>query len=242
VVHGAEIAARRAMQCFLRRLVPVVLLVSACGESHTSDRDSDVLDAGADAGENECEGTAPYCVSGSASTHVCGDGFPRADCSAGDWTCPPGFVFEGSIDCWCTGRRPPGDCTCEPSGWSCGCPTDVSRAEGMSCGEEGRFCSFGCEDPCGFCNSLHCEGGVWGRLESFPPPPPCHSFACGPDLLCDSHSSYCERVVSDVDPVPDTYRCAPYPGECQSCDCLAEPPSECTGTIEVGITVTHAGG
>jgi len=62
------------------------------------------------------------------------------------------------------------------------CPDEFPE-EGTPCTNEGQFCNSGCESPCQFCNIMHCENGIWQRLEA--PPAQC--------LDCES---VCEFVVA----------------------------------------------
>ncbi|MCZ7681381.1 MAG: hypothetical protein M5U28_22345 [Sandaracinaceae bacterium] len=193
-----------------------------------------------------CVGEAPDCVL-FYEEHVCSDVVRAAECVDDRWVCPAGHTPGGISECWCTRRAAPW-CECTPRGWECtpdagvadagGCPSDPS-AVGTPCAEEGRFCG-GCTDPCGFCNILRCEGGVWTRLEAPPPPGPCVSFACGPSLRCDAVTQHCTRSVSDVAGEPDGYACTSYPDGCASCECLSG--DACEGTSDTGITVTWFGG
>lgn len=212
----------------MRHLVPLLFLsLLACSNSH-----SDLPDGAVTEG---CTGVAPNCVQASAN-HTCGDAFLVASCVDDAWQCASGWTLETSADCWCYGPGPAG-CTCAPSGWSCtdggvddACPdpSDWGAAEGTPCPNAGQYCGE-CIDPCGFCNLLGCEGGVWTHLEAFPPPPDtCTAFDCGSDLRCNAMTQYCFREIG-------TYSCEPYPADCTSCDCLAG--DECTGDAETGITV-----
>lgn len=229
----------------MRQLVPALSLMIAlvgCAESHGRS----TLGDGAvpvDDAETGCAGWGPTCVQPTA--HVCGDASPPAECVGGAWQCPPGWSANQS-ECWCYGSAPPG-CECTPSGWACpvdagmpdagGCPSDPG-AEGSPCASEGLSCSW-CSDPCGFCNILECEGGVWIRLEAPPPPGPCVSFECG-SSFCDATAQYCSHSISDIGGEPDSYGCVPYPAGCASCECLGG--NECTGDASTGITVTWYGG
>ncbi len=219
----------------MRQLVPAsILLLMACSNSHVP---------GADGGDGGgCGDWPPGCVQ--ETDHQCGDFSLNADCIAGEWRCPRGWELESSAECWCYNSLP--GCTCTPSGWSCpdagvagGCPSDFVEADGTPCAEEGRTCGA-CTDPCGFCNLVQCSGGRWTWLEAFPPPGPCVSFDCGPELRCDAVTQYCERANSDVGGEPPAFRCVAYPGECRSCECL--PGNACEGDAESGITVTYFGG
>lgn len=218
----------------MRQAVPLLFtLFMGCSESHGPGV--------------ECIGEPPDCVL-FYSGHVCSDVIRPADCIGDRWVCPAEHTPAGFSECWCTGPALP-SCECTPSGWVCamdggtpvdagGCPSDPS-AEGTPCAEEGRFCGA-CTDPCGFCNILQCEGGVWTRLEAPPPPGPCVSFGCGPDLRCDAVTQYCQHTVSDVGGEPDGWSCTSYPEGCTSCECLGG--NACEGTSDTGITVTWFGG
>ncbi|MEZ4405664.1 MAG: hypothetical protein R3A52_04075 [Polyangiales bacterium] len=97
--------------------------VSDVTDASASDAGSDAgaNDAGAmddvteeDAGE-ECVGRPAACVSGTAGG-ACGDALSPPECAAGEWRCPTGKIPV--TECACVGR-PPGMCTCGPSGWEC---------------------------------------------------------------------------------------------------------------------------
>ena len=68
-----------------------------------------------DAPAEECIGRPAACVSGTAGGS-CGDALVPPDCVGGSWRCPEGMIPITS--CACVGR-PPGACTCSPSGWVC---------------------------------------------------------------------------------------------------------------------------
>nr|MBK7069665.1 hypothetical protein [Deltaproteobacteria bacterium] len=68
-----------------------------------------------DAPAEECVGRPAACVSGTAGGS-CGDALVPPDCVGGSWRCPEGMIPITS--CACVGR-PPGACTCSPSGWVC---------------------------------------------------------------------------------------------------------------------------
>jgi hypothetical protein len=190
--------------------VSALLFLAACGSSTAPGDAPRGLDA-----EPVCRTEAPVCVQGTecASPGCVGDEM---------WQCPLGFT-----------PRPAGSVTCAPS-----CPADLVAAEGTACAEEGRSCGT-CLDPCGFCNTLRCQGGLWTRLEAPPPPDPCVSFVCG-ERRCDAVTQYCERTLSDIGGLPDSYACVPYPPGCMACACL--PTSSCEGDAATGITVTSGGG
>ncbi|UJR87137.1 hypothetical protein [Sandaracinus amylolyticus] len=242
----------------MRQLVPLffVLVVLGCSSSHDrggmdppdgdagrSDDGGDDLGCARDVGP-----IAPpfWCVQ--AEGTLCGDVQRVPDCVGTAWQCPPTWRRSDEVDCWCSGRPPSSSCTCTPRGWSCGvdagvpgeCPDDPSTAEGTPCAEEGRTCGR-CTDSCGFCNILRCESGEWTHLEAHPRPPPCTSFACGPELRCAAEHEYCEHVRSDVAGFPDDYACRALPASCTECDCLPESGT-CERGSEGGLTVTFAGG
>ena len=50
---------------------------------------------------------------------------------------------------------------------------------GTACEVEGETCGGCSESSCDWCNLLHCQAGVWGRLEAFPDPM-CHLQYCNP--------------------------------------------------------------
>jgi hypothetical protein len=71
-------------------------------------------------------------------------------------------------------------------------------------------------------------------------------FACGPKF-CASGKQYCQRSVSDVSGVPDSYGCVPLPNACgsaPSCACLAGVAcgSYCKADARGALTVTCPGG
>lgn len=71
--------------------------------------------SGTDAAQ-DCVGRPAACVSGTAGG-TCGDALTPPICEAGSWRCPDGMIPVTS--CACIGR-PPGVCTCTPTGWRCG--------------------------------------------------------------------------------------------------------------------------
>lgn len=245
----------------LRRTVPLsllalsgVALAAGCSESHTMASD----DAGrsVDAPSTPGCGDPPFvCVTGSATPHVCSDGVAMPGClEGGVWQCPLGMTPEPIVDCWCYGSAPSPSCVClEGPGWWCegppdagvpGCPADPSSAEGTPCSPEGTSCGR-CLDSCGFCNIPQCRGGLWTRLEAFPPPPPCTSFDCGPELRCAAETEYCERQVSDVVGEPDGYACRRLPDGCPSgndCDCISVGWTTCERGPDGGLDVVYPGG
>lgn len=77
-------------------------------------RDAPAMDARAD-GSLTCNGDAPSCVQGTAGGQ-CSDALTIARCEGGAWRCGDGEVLVS--ECRCLGR-PPGACTCGPSGWVC---------------------------------------------------------------------------------------------------------------------------
>lgn len=225
----------------------LVLVSAGCAESHgAGDVDGGAIACTAGAG------SAPFaCVIGYGP--VCSDVLYPAECVGDVWTCPSGTIRESDAGCRCHGGAPPG-CVCGESGWDCdaldagpplldaatGCPADPSSAEGIPCAPEGMSCGR-CTDSCGWCNILVCNGGVWDRLEAFPPPEPCTSFDCGPELRCQAETQYCERVLSDVGGVPDDFACRPMPPGCTSCECTPVPEA-CEQGPEGGMTITWGGG
>lgn len=248
----------------LLSLALLVPLGAGCSESHTpAGADGAVVTDGGvtDGGAVGC-GDPPFvCVIGSGSSHACSDGVAMPGClEGGTWQCPIGMTPEPIIDCWCYGAPPMPECVClETTGWWCEgpadagvgtdagpgeCPADPSSAEGMPCAPEGLSCGR-CLDSCGWCNILSCNGGTWRRLEAFPPPPPCTSFDCGPELRCAAETEYCQRGISDIGGVPDDYACRPLPIGCPSpdaCDCIGVGWSSCERGADGGLVVTYPGG
>lgn len=243
----------------MRRFVPMafVMWVVGCAASHEVD-----VEGGArrlDSGRTGCDfGDAgpPFSCAERIVGNVCAGGrevIPR--CQEGAWICPEETILIS--ECWCFGVR--FGCECTPTGWVCPeldagvpfdadipfdgpamCPTDFAAAEGTPCGFEGASCGGAC-DPCGLCNVLVCRSGVWTRLEAHPPPGPCRSFACGPELRCNVEAEYCEHILSDVGGVPDQYLCrAVLPG-CTSCECTPDPVA-CVQDAAGGRTLTSGGG
>jgi hypothetical protein len=71
-------------------------------------------------------------------------------------------------------------------------------------------------------------------------------FACGP-WFCLVAESYCQRQVTDVSGVPDSFSCQPLPAPCvrsMSCACLAGVycGDRCEEDVGGGLTVTCPGG
>ena len=74
-------------------------------------------------------------------------------------------------------------------------------------------------------------------------------FQCGEQLICAPESEYCQRQVSDVQGVPDSYQCLPLPEACDnqiSCDCLDGEPCArfdlCEETQDGGVILSCPGG
>ena len=71
-------------------------------------------------------------------------------------------------------------------------------------------------------------------------------FLCGP-TFCETVTSYCERLVSDVGGSADVYSCLPLPVPCSrsmTCTCLAgvRCGDRCQEFVDGGMTVTCPGG
>jgi len=63
------------------------------------------------------------------------------------------------------------------------------------------------------------------------------TFACGDALACDLATEYCQRQVSDVVGMPDTYQCMALPKACGGvgeCACLGDEPCADFDLCEVG--------
>lgn len=75
-----------------------------------------------------------------------------------------------------------------------GCPANPATAENSACSDEGKTCGM-CNNPCGFCNLLHCQAGHWTHLEAFPDP------SCNPHdggLTCDDVVDQHARGVTTI--------------------------------------------
>ena len=81
------------------------------------------------------------------------------------------------------------------------------------------------------------------------PPPEATLFNCG-HLFCNSATEYCNKTLSDVAGLPDSYGCAPLPAACAggapSCMCIGDPcGAPIAGTCAAsgtGFMVTCPGG
>lgn len=76
--------------------------------------------------------------------------------------------------------------------------------------------------------------------------PPDGMFACGIGF-CDASMYYCQKSLSDVGGVPDSYTCAPLPDACNpgpaTCACLAGVAcGDMCAEADGGLTVTCPGG
>ncbi len=78
-----------------------------------------------------CSGPVPSgaCVMGTPGG-ICGDAALAQQCIGGAWMCPSGTIPISM--CACVGR-PPGACTCTPSGWSCPDAGDVAPPVDVAC-------------------------------------------------------------------------------------------------------------
>ncbi|MFO0605387.1 MAG: hypothetical protein U0324_19560 [Polyangiales bacterium] len=117
-------------------------------------------DAGTDATGMDvaCSGSAPSCVAGTAGGQ-CSDALTVARCEGGAWRCGAGEVLTSQ--CACIGR-PPGVCTCTPSGWSCG--TDAGAVDAaLECTGRPASCVSGTAG--GACGDVvtapTCVRGAW---------------------------------------------------------------------------------
>ena len=105
-----------------------------------------------------------------------------------------------------------------------------------ACGCDGKYYGTGC---------LAHVARVDTDIEGTCPAPP-GEFPCG-NVFCAIAESYCERIVSDVGGVPDSYFCQPLPAPCNrsmSCACLAGVTcgDRCEEFVEGGMMVTCPGG
>jgi hypothetical protein len=173
----------------LRLGLAALLLLPACsgddGTASASESSGDTTSTSASS-----SGTTTASSSDSASTSAtetgtatgtttgdpvaCTDTLPPegSPCAAADETCAPDAdPCEPYTEAKCTGGvwayndigpGDPDECNVVP------CDPDDLPAEGSPCGDEGEYCSPGCEDPCQFCNILQCDGGVWSPVEVFP--------------------------------------------------------------------------
>ncbi len=71
-------------------------------------------------------------------------------------------------------------------------------------------------------------------------------FGCGSGF-CAKGQQYCQKTLSDVQGIPDTFMCLPYPAACMGnadCACFANEAcgNACSGNAMDGITLTCPGG
>lgn len=75
------------------------------------------------------------------------------------------------------------------------------------------------------------------------------TFGCG-HSFCTLATEFCQKTLSDVGGMPDSYSCAPLPmacGDMPSCACLGDPcgapvPGSCVQDVSGGLTFTCPGG
>ncbi len=161
----------------------------------------DAPEAASDVPSATCTGPATACVSGTPGG-ACGDGVLQARCVDGAWRCPGGTI--PADQCACVGR-PPGACTCAPTGWVCdaGTPVDVAAPTDASA-------KVDCDPARVRCNALppECAGGgevpsvrdgCWGACVVYTA---CAPITCDPDApgACP-RNLVCYRT---------TRRCGPY--------------------------------
>jgi hypothetical protein len=140
--------------------------------------DAPTMDARLDAPPT-CNGDAPSCVQGTAGGQ-CSDALTIARCEGTTWRCGAGEVLVS--ECRCLGR-PPGPCTCGPTGWVCpdaavDVPADlactgrpascVSGTAGGQCGDvvTAPMCvagSWACPSGSVFITQCACVGRPPGR-------------------------------------------------------------------------------
>lgn len=182
--------------------------------------------------------TAGSSGSTSASTGVvpvpCGDTLPPAgsacadegeECAPGADPCDPYEIATCSEGAWTHGEVGPGD----PK--ACGCDPNDLPEEGSPCFVEGEFCGSGCDNPCAFCNTFECSGGVWMGLEVFP----------GECLTCEEVCPYvvkggCEGGPPDV----DTCVAGCYDVMASPCEALFGQALFCAGINEPVFTCDAA--
>jgi hypothetical protein len=94
-----------------------------------------------------------------------------------------------------------------------------------------------------------CEA-TWSRTDvsTLGCAPPPDRFSCGP-RLCSKTEEYCQRTVSDVGSLPDSYECLSIPPSCRAtppptCACLVGDASwpSCSADSEGNLTVVYPGG
>jgi hypothetical protein len=73
------------------------------------------------------------------------------------------------------------------------------------------------------------------------------TFACGDAIECELATEYCQRQISDVVGMPDTYQCVPLPEACEgegTCECLADEfcGEQCEEAPGGGATLSCPGG
>jgi hypothetical protein len=149
-------------------------------------------------------------------------------------SCPAG---DGCNHCVCQAN---GSLTCtELACADAGPPVDAG-----TCSGPGGPCMTQADCCVGVCRMA--SGATSGVCTAMPTPTT--RFSCGPNLLCDSLTQFCERSVSDVGGVPDNYACIAFPDQCRTahnCGCLAEAGVACAvpcSTSGIGIEVTCPGG
>ena len=149
-----------------------------------------VMDAGDDDAGAMCLGRPAGCVSGTPGG-TCGDALLSPDCVAGSWVCPSGTIPV--TQCACVGR-PPGMCTCGPSGWECDAGARLNcDPSTVTCRALPPMCPSGqvpsidgpCWGPCvpfSDCAPIPCEPG--GSSTQCPQDTVCHGTTrtCGPFL------------------------------------------------------------
>ena len=81
-----------------------------------------------------------------------------------------GFVFLIALAACGSDPSSDGPFDASPDHSADACPATIDPAMvGQPCASEGLSCGH-CTDPCQFCNTIHCQGGVWTTSEAFPMP------------------------------------------------------------------------
>jgi hypothetical protein len=129
---------------------------------------------------------------------------------------------------------------CDYPGNSCG----IADEQG-TCMPRPKACPFNIEGACS-CGGVFdnaCAANAAGYDIAYTCKSPGGKFNCG-SRFCSTASEYCQRAMSDVFGIPDSYTCLPRPSGCALCSCLSNVPcgSMCAATSDGGLVVTCPGG